>query len=68
MPTLPLGTTIKTIGELLVAYTVLRVHHRVMHEHKIDKAVLLIMKREQTYALFGVVCIIIGYVLEINLL
>lgn len=56
-----IGATFATLGEVLVAYTVIRVHHRVMKEHQIDDKVFKIMRKEQKVAILGIVLIIIGY-------
>jgi len=53
--------TLQTIGALFVAYAALRVHHRVLSEHKIDKKVLHTMHAEQIVGWVGVVFIIFGY-------
>ena len=59
------GNTIKTLGELMVAFTVIAVHQRVWKEHKIDEAVFSEMERERKVGIFGMVLIVIGYFLEI---
>lgn len=61
----PLGLTIHTLGEVLVAVTALSVHHRVKHEHKIDKAVFQSMQTEQVFGVLGVLLILVGWSLEI---
>jgi len=60
-----LGKIITTLGTLFIAYAALRVHHRVLEEHKIDDKVFNIMKREQTIGIFGAVLVVIGAALEI---
>jgi hypothetical protein len=60
-----LGFTISTIGTLMIAFAALRVHHRVLSEHKIDNHVIRVMKRERVIGITGVFLIIIGYVLEL---
>ena len=60
-----LGETIKVIGELLIALTVLRVHHRVLHEHKVDKKVFNEMRVEQILGIIGAAMIAIGFVVSL---
>jgi len=58
-----LGQLIKTMGELFLAYTVLKVHHGVMNERKIDSRVLREMKKEQLIGIVGVTLIVVGFVI-----
>lgn len=60
--------TFDVVGKLFIAYAALRVHHRVLHEHRIDKAVFSTMKREQTFGILGVIFIIVGYLMESGIL
>lgn len=60
-----IGFTFDVIGKILVSYTVIMVHYRFWKEHKIDEAVFAIMKYERIIAVFGVILIIIGYILQI---
>ncbi len=60
-----LGATIQMIGEVMVAMTVITVHRRVMHDKKVDKAVLKEMSKEQWLGIFGVLCIVGGYILQL---
>ena len=57
--------TLETIGIIFIAYAALRVHHRVLAEHHIDKKVLRTMKIEQVVGWSGVVMIVIAYLLSI---
>lgn len=56
---------IRAIGELTVAYTAIRVHHRVLKEHRIDQEVERVMKREQIVGIAGIFLIVIGFIGEI---
>lgn len=60
-----LGLTFDTIGTILIAYTVLRVHSRVRKEHRIDEYVAREMQRERTLGIAGIVFIVIGYALQL---
>lgn len=59
------GFTIQTFGELLIAYTVLRVHGRVRQEHKIDARVFAAMKREQVIGATGMMLIVVGWLVQV---
>lgn len=58
------GLTLGVIGKLILGFAVLRVHARILHEHKIDADVLRTLKKEQIVTLVGLALILIGYVLE----
>ncbi|PIR57213.1 MAG: hypothetical protein COU72_02145 [Parcubacteria group bacterium CG10_big_fil_rev_8_21_14_0_10_41_35] len=60
-----IGFTFDIIGKIIVSYTVIMVHRRMLYEHKIDNVVFKTMKKEQKIAMFGVVIIIIGYALQV---
>lgn len=60
-----ISATFTTIGEIVIAYTVISVHHRVMKEHKIDDLVFKTMRKEQIIALIGIILIITGYTLNV---
>ncbi len=60
-----IGFLLHTSGELLIAFTVLRVHHRVLHDHKIDKKVFEDMRLEQFIGIVGVIMIITGASMQI---
>lgn len=60
-----IGFTLDVVGKVLVSYTVIMVHYRFWKEHKIDERVFAVMKRERFIAIFGVMLIIIGYLLQI---
>lgn len=53
--------TLNTVGTIFIAYAALRVHHRVLGEHKIDQKVLKTMRIEQFVGWIGVLMIIVGY-------
>jgi hypothetical protein len=57
--------TIDVVGKLLIGWAALRVHHRVLNEHKIDIQVFLAMKREQWLGISGMVCIVAAYILHL---
>ncbi|MCD8494766.1 MAG: hypothetical protein LRY41_00625 [Candidatus Pacebacteria bacterium] len=56
---------IEIIGSLLLAFMVLRVHHRILHEHKIDRAVFKVMKLEQKMGILGFILVITGFLLSL---
>lgn len=59
------GITIGTIGKLVLGIAVLRVHVYILREHKIDNVVLKALKREQYVTVFGLLCIVLGFLMEI---
>ena len=63
-----IGFTLHTIGEIFIALTVLLVHHQVLHEKKIDMKVIRGMGIEQKLGIIGVLCIVIGYFLQVYFL
>ena len=63
-----LSLIFETVGVVFIAYAALRVHHRVLAEHKIDKKVFKTMRIEQFIGWTGVALVIIGFVINWNLL
>jgi hypothetical protein len=63
-----LSLTLEVFGTIFIALAVLRVHDIVMHEHKIDTRVEKAMKREQRLAIFGILLILSGYIIDIAIL
>lgn len=61
-----LGFTIHTMGEILVGYTAIMVHHRVWKEHKIDEVVFEEMRKERFMGIIGLLLIIIGFLIQIT--
>lgn len=57
--------TLDVVGKVLVAYTAIAVHHRVWRSHKIDKGVFKMMRTEQWLGVFGIILIVLGYLIEI---
>lgn len=60
-----LGFTIHTMGEILVGYTAIMVHHRVWKEHKIDEVVFEEMRKERFMGIIGLLLIVIGFLIQI---
>jgi hypothetical protein len=59
-----LARSFDLLGTILIAFTAIRVHHRVLNEHTIDEAVFRSMKREQKLGVIGVLLIVTGFILE----
>ena len=57
--------TLDIIGTVFIAYAALRVHHRVLAEHKVDEKVFRSMKIEQKIGILGVFLILTGYIMEL---
>lgn len=58
------GITLGVIGKVLLGVSVILVHGKVAHEHRIDGAVIREMRRERNIAVLSIILIIIGYALE----
>jgi len=59
------GLTIGTAGKVLVAGAVLKVHHVMAKEHRIDKRVIRSFMTEIIVTCLGIILILTGYLLEI---
>ena len=66
MDSLILGLTIKTIGEVIIGISIIRVHNKIMQEHKLDRKVYRSIRNEKFWGLIGVILIIAGYLLEVS--
>ncbi|MCH8987103.1 hypothetical protein IIA94_02970 [Patescibacteria group bacterium] len=60
-----IGETLDVVGKIMIAFTVLMVHHRFRKEHKVDEKVFKAMRREQIIGLLGIALIVIGYFLRL---
>ncbi len=56
--------TFDAVGTLLIAWAALRVHHRVLNEHKISSGVFRSMRIEQYLGVLGMALVLIGYLLN----
>lgn len=61
------AATLEFFGTISIAFAALKVHHRVLNEHHIDKKVIKEMRREQYIGIAGVILLIIGYLMHILL-
>ena len=53
--------TLDVVGVVLIGLAALRVHHRVLHEHKIDQEVFHVMRLEQGLGVLGILLIVVSY-------
>lgn len=60
-----LSNSLETAGTLMIAWAALRVHHRVLNEHKITSKVFKIMRFEQRLGILGMLLVAAGYLLHI---
>lgn len=60
------GFALQVVGEIVIAYTVLRVHSRMLHDHKMDKAVFQELKNEQRFGLVGVILLTVGAIIQMT--
>jgi len=58
------GHSLQVLGEIIIGYTAIRVHHRFWLEKKIDKKVFVEMKIEQKLGLVGILLIAGGWFLQ----
>ncbi|PIR87882.1 MAG: hypothetical protein COU10_02205 [Candidatus Harrisonbacteria bacterium CG10_big_fil_rev_8_21_14_0_10_45_28] len=63
-----ISETLRMVGEVMIAYTAIRVHYRFRKEHKIDADVFASMKREQGTGIAGIIFLVAGYLLQIFIL
>lgn len=59
------GLTLGIVGKVLLAVSVIMVHSKIIHEHRIDTAVLIEMRHEKTLAISAIALLVIGYFLEL---
>lgn len=59
------GFSLTTIGEILIGYTVIKVHGRITKEQKIDGQVISEMSKERKIALLGIIFIILGFIMQL---
>ncbi|MBI4133031.1 hypothetical protein HY478_00295 [Candidatus Uhrbacteria bacterium] len=62
-----IARTLEVLGEILIAYTALRVHLRVWREHKIDGRVFNEMRREQVVGILGILLLVVSYLIGVVL-
>jgi len=60
-----LAATLDVMGTVLIGWAALRVHHRVLNEHKIDKRVFRVMRLEQKLGAVGILLVVLGFVSQI---
>ena len=60
------GLTFSTAGELLLAVTVLTVHHKMKKEHKIDQFVINEITFEEVIGILAILMIVVGYMLQMR--
>jgi hypothetical protein len=59
------GLTLGFLGKVLLAISVIMVHGKIVHEHKIDRAVIKEMRHERNLAIGAIVLVLLGYLLEV---
>jgi len=62
---LVVGLSIGTFGKVLLGVTVIRVHSKIVKEHKLDGKVFTEMKEERLIGIWSIVLMIIGFLFEI---
>jgi len=59
------GLTIKTIGEVIIGFSIISVHLRIVKEHKLDRKVYRSIRNEKFLSIIGIILILFGYFLEV---
>jgi len=60
-----LGLILDTFGKILIGLAVFRVHSHIFKEHKIDRDVLQVMRKEKTITILGILLIVVGAILQL---
>lgn len=60
-----LGFLVTTVGELIIGYSILRVHTSLETEKHVDKKVLTEVRKEKIWTLIGMTLIIIGFFIQV---
>lgn len=58
--------TLDTLGKIMISFTAIMVHHRVLIEKSVDAQVLVEMKREQYIGIGGVILILAAYFIKLS--
>lgn len=56
------------IGTLMVVYAALKVHHRFLHEHRVDENLFTTMRNEQFVAIVGLMFITLSFIVDLYLI
>ena len=65
MDILFIGLTFGIVGKVMLGLSVILVHGKIAHDHRIDGPVLREMKRERNIAMVGIAFMVLGYFLEL---
>ena len=60
-----LSNILHIAGTFLIGLTALRVHHRVLNQHKIDKVVFRTMRTEQFFGFLGLAMVFASLLIEV---
>ncbi len=61
---LVLSAGIQVIGDIMIAFVVMRVHAHIRTEQSIDADVVQAIKKERTYIAIGIALVLIGFLSE----
>ena len=59
------AVTLDVLGKIILGVSVIGVHWKIVKEHSIDGAVLKEIRHERNLAIFGILLIIVAYILEL---
>jgi len=63
-----IGLTLEFIGTIMIGVAVILTHRKIRKEHRIDKRVIKELRLEQSVSIIGVILIIVGYIVNLNVL
>lgn len=61
-----IGLSLTTLGEIILAGSVISVHLRLKQEHRIDKYVINEITSEEIAGGISILLILVGYLLQLN--
>ena len=59
------AVTLDVLGKIILGVSVIGVHWKIVKEHRIDGAVLKEIRHERNLAIFGILLIVVAYILEL---
>ncbi|MCA9387220.1 hypothetical protein KC669_04265 [Candidatus Dojkabacteria bacterium] len=59
-----LADFLELIGGILIAFTVISVHKKILHDHRLDDSVFSTIRREQVLAVVGIILLITAFIIK----
>jgi len=60
-----LSSTLDLIGKVMISYTALAVHFRMLKEHKMDEQVYKEIRRERIIGVLGIIFMVAAYLIKL---